>query len=214
MIQGLVFLKESGSISMLLMFIVFCSMGFLGMSCFAALTKKFGALTSAITSTTRKGLTLVLSYVCFPHDKAVTLGHIFGALVFLSGLVIKSIQKSEHHPHPSSPHHPQQFVSPTSPTGLHDEENPGERIIDDWELPFGSKTLYLENENGHRRKPIVVGGSVHCEGEAGGGIGGLGLEIETDDDEEDRDDNDHKSDIIRIEQQQGSISGSERLPNV
>jgi hypothetical protein len=92
--SGIAFLNESGSIWMLLMFILFCSTGFLGMSCVAALTKAFGALTSAITATFRKGLTLVLSYILFPSDKAVTLGHIVGAMLFLGGLLLKAFHKN------------------------------------------------------------------------------------------------------------------------
>lgn len=143
-------------------------MGFLGMSCFAALTKRFGALVSAITSTARKGLTLVLSYICFPNDKSVTLGHIIGALIFLGGLLIKSMQK--HEPHHSESH---ELMSNEK-----DEE---------WDsnVPFGVKERRQHETNGNlspRRRPvIVVAGSVHCEGEAGGGIGGIGIEIETDD---------------------------------
>lgn len=164
---------------MLFMFIVFCSMGFLGMSCFAALTKKFGALTSAITSTTRKGLTLVLSYICFPSDKSITWGHFFGASVFLGGLLLKSIQKSDtprhHNDHDNINNNNSNSNSLPSPKG--DEE---------WNIPFGVKNR-MDNEGTKttRRRPIVVvGGSVHCEGEAGGGIGGLGLEIETDDEDD------------------------------
>lgn len=91
---GFLFLNEAGSIWMLMMFILFCSAGFLGMSCTAALTKAFGALTSAITATFRKGLTLVLSYILFPSDKAVTLGHIVGSAVFLGGLMLKACHKN------------------------------------------------------------------------------------------------------------------------
>lgn len=99
---GIVFLHKSGSISMLLMFVCFCSVGFLGMSCVAALTKKFGALTSAITATFRKGLTLVLSYILFPSDKVVTMGHIAGASIFLGGLLLRSLQKGDHKHHRGS----------------------------------------------------------------------------------------------------------------
>jgi hypothetical protein len=161
---------------MLFMFIVFCSMGFLGMSCFAALTKRFGALVSAITSTARKGLTLVLSYICFPSDKSVTLGHVVGALIFLGGLVVKSMQK--HEPHHSESHE-------------NGHENGHKKGDEEWgtdaNVPFGVKERKEHEMNGtlspRRRPVVVVAGSVHCEGEAGGGIGGIGIEIETDDEE-------------------------------
>jgi hypothetical protein len=169
MLPGIAFLQEIGSFSMLFTFIIFCSMGFLGMSCFAALTKRFGALVSAITSTARKGLTLVLSYICFPTDKSVTLGHIVGALIFLGGLLIKSMQK--HEPHHSESHE-----------NGHDKDKDEEW---DGDVPFGVKERREHETNGvlspRRRPVIVVAGSVHCEGEAGGGIGGIGIEIETDD---------------------------------
>jgi hypothetical protein len=141
------------------------------MSCFAALTKRFGALTSAITSTTRKGLTLVLSYLCFPTDKSVTLGHVLGAMIFLGGLLMKSVQKHEPHPH----HQPPQVDLESLEAG---QERDGE-----WNsLPFGVKER-RESEASGWRPVIVVAGSVHCEGEgeADGGIEGIGIEIETDD---------------------------------
>lgn len=86
---GIEFLRETGSFSMLLVFALFSAVGFLGMNSTAALTKRFGAITSAITSTVRKGLTLVLSYILFPRDKFLTIGHIVGAGVFLLGLIIR-----------------------------------------------------------------------------------------------------------------------------
>lgn len=86
---GVTFLQETGSSFMLFVFFGFLSVGYLGMSATAALTKRFGAITSAITSTIRKGLTLVLSFICFPHDKELTLGHILGTSIFMSGLGIR-----------------------------------------------------------------------------------------------------------------------------
>lgn len=141
------------------------------MSCFAALTKRFGALTSAITSTTRKGLTLVLSYVCFPSDKSLTVGHFVGALIFLGGLLMKSLQKHPPHSHESA--------APVENGTIGREE--------DWNsIPFGVKERrdheIIGGPHSPKKRPaIVVAGSVHCEGEAGSGIGGLGIEIETDD---------------------------------
>eukprot|EP01042_Synura_sphagnicola_P000888 gene888-992_t len=68
--------------------------GFLGVSCLAALTKRFGALASAITSVIRKGLTLIFSYVFFPEDKVFTSNHFLGAVIFMSGLLFKSLSRS------------------------------------------------------------------------------------------------------------------------
>lgn len=66
---------------------LFAGAGFLGVSCVAALTKRFGALVSAITTTARKATTLLLSFVLFP-DKPVSGQHYFGASLFIAGLVV------------------------------------------------------------------------------------------------------------------------------
>eukprot|EP00607_Mallomonas_marina_P002271 CAMPEP_0182440548 /NCGR_PEP_ID=MMETSP1167-20130531/87135_1 /TAXON_ID=2988 /ORGANISM="Mallomonas Sp, Strain CCMP3275" /LENGTH=300 /DNA_ID=CAMNT_0024634535 /DNA_START=834 /DNA_END=1732 /DNA_ORIENTATION=- len=89
--KGLAFLHVIGSFSVFVLFLVFACAGFFGVSCLAALTKRFGALTSAITSVVRKGLTLMLSYVIFPEGKALTVWHLFGAGIFMSSLFLKSI---------------------------------------------------------------------------------------------------------------------------
>jgi len=77
-----------------LLFMSFAWAGFLGVSCLAALTKRFGALASAITSVIRKGLTLIFSYVFFPEDKVFTSNHFLGAVIFMSGLLFKSLSRS------------------------------------------------------------------------------------------------------------------------
>lgn len=51
-----------------------------------ALTKRFGALHSAITTTARKAVTLMLSFVYF--RKAFTAQHLVGATVFMVGLMV------------------------------------------------------------------------------------------------------------------------------
>lgn len=65
---------------------LYCGAGFLGGSCAVALTKRFGALHSAITTTARKAVTLMLSFVYF--KKALTPQHIVGASVFMIGLMV------------------------------------------------------------------------------------------------------------------------------
>lgn len=53
-----------------------------------ALTKRFGALHSAITTTARKAVTLMLSFAYF--QKAFTPQHLVGATVFMVGLMVRS----------------------------------------------------------------------------------------------------------------------------
>lgn len=91
--EGFRFLGTDGTIQVLGLFVLFTLAGFLGMSCLAALTKRFGALKSAVTSTVRKGVTLILSYMIFPEGKAFTLLHAVGTAVFLSGLFLESTTK-------------------------------------------------------------------------------------------------------------------------
>lgn len=67
---------------------VFCGAGFMGGSCAAALTKRFGALHSAITTTARKAVTLLLSFVIF--QKAISVQHGVGAGIFMFGLVVST----------------------------------------------------------------------------------------------------------------------------
>lgn len=66
---------------------LFTGAGFLGVSCVAALTKKFGALVSAITTTARKAVTLLLSFLIFP--KPATPQHYLGGCLFLAGLMVR-----------------------------------------------------------------------------------------------------------------------------
>lgn len=78
--------------------VVFAACGFCGVSAVAALTKRFGALVAAITTTARKALTLVLSFVFFP--KPFLPGHLFGIVLFVAGLVFKSKVQAARHPRP------------------------------------------------------------------------------------------------------------------
>ena len=71
----------------LLAVMLFAGSGYLGVSCVAALTKRFGALLSAITTTARKVFTLLLSFAMFPN-KPFSAQHAVGAAVFILGLVV------------------------------------------------------------------------------------------------------------------------------
>lgn len=68
---------------------LYCGSGFLGGSCAVALTKRFGALHSAITTTARKAVTLMLSFAYF--QKAFTPQHLAGASVFMVGLMVSHV---------------------------------------------------------------------------------------------------------------------------
>lgn len=72
--------------------VLFTSAGFFGSSCSAAITKEFGALTMSITSTARKATTLFLSFALFNH--VCTLQHVFGTVLFIAALVVKSLRAS------------------------------------------------------------------------------------------------------------------------
>ena len=64
--------------------------GFFGVVCIAALTRRFGALVAAITSTARKAMTMLLSFLFFP--KPFTLAHGVSMLIFVIGMVLKTIK--------------------------------------------------------------------------------------------------------------------------
>jgi hypothetical protein len=96
--DGFRFLGTDGTAQVVGLFVVFTLTGFLGMSCLAALTKRFGALKSAVTSTVRKGFTLVLSYFLFPEGKTFTIMHGFGTALFLAGLLLESTTRLKRGP--------------------------------------------------------------------------------------------------------------------
>lgn len=85
--KGLEFVRMTGSFSTLILFLMFCGTGYLGVNCATALIKRFGALVSAITTTARKAMTLILSYVVF--NNTGTTMHAIGAALFMLGLLIK-----------------------------------------------------------------------------------------------------------------------------
>ncbi|CAN0084987.1 unnamed protein product [Ectocarpus sp. 6 AP-2014] len=90
LISGFMFLHEKGPRALVAV-MLYCGAGFLGGSCAVALTKKFGALHSAITTTARKAVTLMLSFAYF--QKAFTPQHLVGATVFMIGLMTKMFGK-------------------------------------------------------------------------------------------------------------------------
>ena len=70
--------------------VVFTMMGLCGSSCAGAITKKFGALSMSITSTTRKAFTLFISFVAFDGNRC-TGEHLVGMVVFMGALFMKSL---------------------------------------------------------------------------------------------------------------------------
>ncbi len=90
---GVVVLWENNDFKrMYLPMAVFSLTGFLSISCTSALVKHFGALTTSITSTIRRGLALVISFVLFP--KPVYAQHFIGWGVFTVGALTKAFWKS------------------------------------------------------------------------------------------------------------------------
>ncbi len=71
--------------------LVFTLTGFLSITCSSELVKHFGALTTSITSTMRRGLTLVVSFVLFP--KPIYAQHFIGWGVFTVGALTKAFWK-------------------------------------------------------------------------------------------------------------------------
>ena len=70
---------------------IFSATGFAGVSAVAALTKRFGALVAALTTTARKAVTIALSFLLFP--KPFCAQHLVGAAVFLCAVVLKAREK-------------------------------------------------------------------------------------------------------------------------
>jgi len=69
----------------------YSAVGFMGVSCLSAVTKKFGAFTGSLVGNVRKVLTLILSFWLFP--KPVCWGHVVGGLVFFGAVALKMFAK-------------------------------------------------------------------------------------------------------------------------
>jgi hypothetical protein len=65
--------------------------GIMGASCLGAITKRFGALSMALTSTARKATTLFLSFAIFENN--CTSEHVAGVSLFMFGLLMKTFNK-------------------------------------------------------------------------------------------------------------------------
>jgi len=110
LIEGLNFLGTPGSYqsdgtddaewpksTKILIMVLFSTTGFLGSSCSAAITKHFGALTMSLTSTARKATTVFISFAFF--NNICTFEHIFGVVLFIISLVVKSFRAANKHAH-------------------------------------------------------------------------------------------------------------------
>jgi len=73
--------------------VLFTFTGLFGSSCAAAITKRFGALTMSITSTTRKAATLFISLALPGLHNKCTNEHVVGMSIFLLALFSKAINK-------------------------------------------------------------------------------------------------------------------------
>lgn len=72
--------------------VLFGTCGIMGASCLGAITKRFGALSMALTSTARKATTLFLSFALFQNNCSSE--HFVGVSLFMSGLMMKTLNKS------------------------------------------------------------------------------------------------------------------------
>jgi adenosine 3'-phospho 5'-phosphosulfate transporter B3 len=75
-----------------LVLLLFSTTGIMGASCLGAITKRFGALNMALTSTARKATTLFLSFGLF-HNSC-TPEHVLGVSLFMGALLLKALGKA------------------------------------------------------------------------------------------------------------------------
>ncbi len=92
--QGVEFLWERNDFPRTyLPIILFTLTGFLSTTFTAALVKHFGALVAALTTTMRRALTLMLSFVLFP--KPIAVQHFVGWGIFAIGILTKAVFKEK-----------------------------------------------------------------------------------------------------------------------
>ena len=72
---------------------LFSTSGIMGASCLGAITKRFGCLSMALTSTARKGTTLFLSFALFQNK--CTPQHLVGVTLFMTAIVINTLFKGQ-----------------------------------------------------------------------------------------------------------------------
>ena len=79
----------------LIVLILFSSFGLFGASCAGAITKTHGAFYMSLTTTSRKALTLIVSFFAFPNT--CTMQHIGGITIFMFALLMKSLRAKKVH---------------------------------------------------------------------------------------------------------------------
>jgi len=70
--------------------ILFSSFGLFGASCAGAITKTHGAFYMSLTTTSRKALSLMVSFILFPNT--CTFQHSVGIAIFMFALIMKSLK--------------------------------------------------------------------------------------------------------------------------
>lgn len=89
-------LEGDHSVNPFVAIFLFGTTAFLGAQCSASLTKHSGALSTGILSTTRKILTLVLSFAMFPERNVLCVQHVIGLIVFFSGICLRVVGQVTH----------------------------------------------------------------------------------------------------------------------
>ena len=72
---------------MLFPLVLFALSNFMGSYFLLSLNKRFGAVVATLTSTARKAIQVVASFVLFPDDKVLLPGHAAGGVIFIFGLM-------------------------------------------------------------------------------------------------------------------------------
>lgn len=91
--DGIHFITIHGNIYVYSSLILFSVVGFCGSNFSTGLTLRFGSLVNGITNTARKAVTLGLSFALFPSRNHLTYQHIYGAVIFFSGLIVRTMTK-------------------------------------------------------------------------------------------------------------------------
>jgi adenosine 3'-phospho 5'-phosphosulfate transporter B3 len=81
--------SEDSALSLYML--VYTMVAYVAISFFMQIVKRFGAVTGVLVATTRKGMTLMLSFLLFP--KAFSWFYVVGAVLVLGGLLSSSLIK-------------------------------------------------------------------------------------------------------------------------
>lgn len=87
-LEGILFLINSSSIHIWIIFIAFCTFGFIGANFSTAITAHYGSLVNGLANTFRKAVTIIVSFLMFPERNELTVRKVYGALIFFSGLLV------------------------------------------------------------------------------------------------------------------------------